>query len=76
MFFGNDNIIEQILENNSPQNSVIWREEKKVHRCPVCDGKGLVPHGFYTAIGVESFTSSSISPEECRTCNGKGVIIA
>ena len=25
----------------------------KWQKCPVCDGKGLVPQGFYTAIGVD-----------------------
>ena len=42
--------------------------------CPVCQGRGAVPNGFYTAIGVESWTSSNPGPETCRTCNGVGVL--
>lgn len=40
------------------------------HKCPVCDGCGMVHMGFYEGI------SSVESPltETCRTCNGKGVI--
>jgi len=44
-------------------------------KCPVCDGKGLVPNGYYSAIGVDSWTSASTTPEECKSCDGKGYII-
>lgn len=43
------------------------------HRCPVCDGCGLVPQGFYTAVGQPYFNSTSIMPETCRACGGAGV---
>lgn len=44
------------------------------YRCPVCEGKGKVPNGFYTAIGVESWATSDITPDTCRSCNGTGVV--
>lgn len=43
-------------------------------RCPVCEGKGLVPAGFYGAIGVESWSASDITPAPCRPCAGRGVV--
>lgn len=44
------------------------------HRCPVCEGKGLVPNGFYLAVGVTEYTTSSMTPETCRSCDGKGIV--
>lgn len=44
------------------------------HRCPVCEGKGRAPNGFYAAIGVESWSTSDITPEQCRACAGTGVL--
>lgn len=45
-----------------------------VEICPVCGGKGLVPTGFYTAIGTPYYSTTSTSPETCRSCGGKGYI--
>jgi len=45
-----------------------------VYTCPVCNGRGLVPNGFYTAIGVQYYSSSSTTPEKCKSCNGTGVV--
>jgi DnaJ-class molecular chaperone len=49
----------------------------RVSKCPVCVGKGRVPHGFY-AMGIY-VTSDSTSKDEwgevCRSCHGKGIII-
>ncbi len=44
----------------------------KPHTCPVCEGRGTVPCGFYSH--QEHFTSSSTSPETCKTCNGGGIL--
>ena len=46
--------------------------ERKPHICPVCGGKGLLPHGFY--IPSKAFSSCSTEPETCRTCGETGVI--
>ena len=43
------------------------------HRCPVCNGKGIVPNGFYDTT-KNVWTSSSIEPITCRSCNGTGVL--
>lgn len=45
-----------------------------VEICPVCGGKGLVPNGFYTAIGTPYYSTTGTSPESCRSCGGKGYI--
>lgn len=42
--------------------------------CPVCLGKGYVPAGFYTAIGVDSWSSSTTVPDPCRSCDTKDYI--
>jgi DnaJ-class molecular chaperone len=41
--------------------------------CPVCMGNGLVPNGFYNKTG-NTWTSTSASPETCRSCQGTGVV--
>ena len=43
--------------------------------CPVCLGKGLVPNGFYMAVGTNNYTTSSMTPETCRSCGGYGYLI-
>ena len=44
-------------------------------KCPICLGCGNVPGGFYnvSAGHIENWSSSS-SQEECRCCQGKGII--
>lgn len=39
-------------------------------KCPVCEGRGVVPADFYTPGG----NTINTSPCVCRSCNGKGVI--
>jgi len=43
--------------------------DKQPFKCPVCEGKGFVPHEFYGEL-----VSSDASPQICRSCNGRGVI--
>ena len=43
------------------------------HRCPVCNGNGLVPNGFYIQTSGH-WSISSITPEACRCCNGTGIV--
>ena len=45
----------------------------KPHKCPVCNGRGLVPKGFYqTQAGY--IVSDDITNEQCRSCNGTGIV--
>jgi len=42
------------------------------YRCPVCDGRGIIPIGFYT--GMSEGAVSNMTPEDCRSCEGIGVV--
>lgn len=42
------------------------RKNIKPHTCPVCDGCGEVPDGFYR----RSYTGDI----KCRSCEGKGIV--
>ena len=43
------------------------------HCCPVCQGKKVVPAGFY--LSVNGFgTTSSASPEPCESCGATGML--
>ena len=46
---------------------------KNVWICPVCVGKGIVPNNFYMGTS-KNWSSSSATPETCRSCNGRGII--
>lgn len=39
--------------------------------CPVCNGKGLLPPGFYSMMKVGL---NNDTPKTCRTCNGEGMV--
>jgi hypothetical protein len=52
----------------------IARLREAPHRCPVCGGTGLVPNGWYGAIGTRSYSTSSVTPEPCQSCNGSGIL--
>ena len=43
------------------------------HRCPVCNGNGLVSNGFYMQTSG-NWSTSSITPEQCRSCGGTGIV--
>lgn len=43
-----------------------------IYKCPVCMGSGLVPNGFY--LNAFNNTTSQVTSEKCRTCNGSGII--
>ena len=47
-----------------------------VEKCPVCNGVGQVSGGFYSRGGDYGFwITGSISPEQCRSCGGKGYLV-
>jgi DnaJ-class molecular chaperone len=43
-----------------------------VEKCPVCNGNGMVPGGFYTQ--VSGYWWGSVTSELCQSCGGKGYI--
>lgn len=45
-----------------------------VSKCPVCEGKGHVPAGFYESVGTYIWSSTSTNAEMCRSCEGKGIV--
>lgn len=44
----------------------------KPYKCPICNGKGIVPGGFY--LSVSGYCSSTNTSEMCRQCQGSGII--
>ena len=44
----------------------------KPYKCPICDGHGIVPGGFYYSTG--QYSISDCTSEVCRACNGTGII--
>ena len=49
------------------------KEESVPYTCPICNGNGLVPNGFYTQVSGQWGTTDA-TPEKCRTCNGIGIV--
>lgn len=43
------------------------------YKCPVCNGNGIVPNGFYHQTTGE-WSTSSIEPETCQSCKGSGIV--
>lgn len=56
-----NNVLAELRDMDTPQ-------KQQPHCCPVCSGKGIVPNGFYGSVG-----SATIS-NQCKPCNGTGVI--
>lgn len=44
------------------------------HKCPVCNGTGLVSIPPWVAGDQQFYTSTSAGPWPCKSCNGVGVI--
>ncbi len=42
-------------------------------RCPVCNGNGLVPPGFYGQTSGQ-WSTTLTTPESCRSCGGSGIV--
>lgn len=57
--------------SNTTKNRIVTT---KVVRgcCPVCQGRGIVPQGFYTYPAAQDFTSNFTGPDKCRACGGHG----
>lgn len=44
------------------------------HKCPCCDGSGLVSRPPYVAGDQVEWVSTSCGPWRCKSCNGTGVL--
>jgi transcription elongation factor Elf1 len=44
--------------------------KQEPERCPVCEGSGVVPQGFYDPKSKNSKTAT----EPCRGCEGTGIV--
>lgn len=45
------------------------------YKCPVCEGRGIVPNGFYDIPNTQNvYTSSNVAPHTCKSCSGSGII--
>jgi hypothetical protein len=42
--------------------------------CPICNGKGIVPQGFYSTGYDGGYLSNSTTPDTCKSCGGTGII--
>jgi RecJ-like exonuclease len=66
--------IEQLLQANKDFIKIIAYLENYIktqpYVCPVCNGTGKVPAGFYT----KGIASTTASPVQCRSCNGTGIV--
>lgn len=62
---------------NKVKNNVFQTKIKSTLKtpfcCPVCNGKGIVPNGFYNATG-NCWVATTTLPDTCRTCGGTGVV--
>lgn len=51
---------------------VVSQNQGTPHRCPICNGSGIVSPGFYNS--TSGFSTSNASSEPCRQCCGTGII--
>lgn len=51
----------------------IYNTNREVRCCPICGGNGIVSNGFYNHTG-NTWVTSTTTPEQCRSCNGKGYV--
>lgn len=51
-------------------NPVVFPPARPPALCPVCSGRGSVPHDFYDQLGA----STSTAREQCRSCGGRGIV--
>jgi hypothetical protein len=44
------------------------------HRCPVCGGRGKMPRGFFDSVEGLPYSTSDLTPDQCRPCLGSGIL--
>jgi len=60
-------------EYNQLKDKITKALENNISICPICNGNGLVPNGFYAQTSGR-WSTSSTSAEQCQSCNGCGYI--
>lgn len=62
-------------EENTKYTTIYYtmKTETEPYRCPVCNGRGFVPGGFYSSTS-DVWITGTLATEVCRTCQGKGVV--
>lgn len=45
-----------------------------LHKCPVCDGTGLVSRPLGIAGDQLTWSDTSARPHQCKSCQGSGII--
>ena len=65
--------ISQLMEEYAALRQPPVSKSLASHLCPVCNGNGLVPNGFYMQTSSH-WSTSSITPETCRSCGGTGIV--
>lgn len=50
---------------------VMQKPAPEPHTCPVCEGRGDVPHGFYSN---SPHSSTDATADVCRSCSGRGIL--
>jgi hypothetical protein len=53
---------------------VVTSGNKHPHMCPVCKGKGQMPGGYFSAIGVDTWSVGSMGTDVCTPCGGTGIV--
>lgn len=43
--------------------------------CPVCNGRGTVPRGFYSST-TATIPATSTQPEQCKSYFGRGIVFS
>jgi hypothetical protein len=48
---------------------------REAFRCPVCEGRGYVPNGFYDSFAGQPWSANAIGRDTCESCGGKGYVV-
>ncbi len=47
---------------------------KTPFKCPICEGHGILPAGFYTVPAGQEFVSTDCANVQCVSCSGTGIL--
>lgn len=49
-------------------------EDRALHKCPVCEGRGTMPWWFYESSDGTGTTGMTDPKVGCKSCNGRGIV--